>query len=148
MRDKEALAGSYDDVSAADLERVAKALILHAGGFRIWTFSGDLGSGKTTLIRSLCQALNVKSPVRSPTFSIIHEYTREMGEKVYHADFYRVSNETEALETGIEEYMNTGSYCFIEWPNPVKDLLPSKFVSVKIEAQPDNLRKIVQYLHG
>ena len=99
-----------------ETDRVARALLKQAGNLKIWLFNGELGAGKTTLIQALCRVLGVKAYVSSPTFSLIQEYTSESGNFIYHFDFYRIKTTEEAYETGCEEYFESGSYCFVEWP--------------------------------
>ena len=99
-----------------------------------------MGAGKTTLIKSLCVELGCNDVITSPTFSIVNEYAGP--NKIYHFDFYRLKNQNEALDIGCEEYFYSGSYCFIEWPEKIPDLLPDNYVRVTIEQQADNLRKI------
>ncbi len=91
-------------------------LLKSAQNLRIWLFYGDLGAGKTTLIKAICKQLGVSETVlSSPTFSIINEY-RGKDSLVYHFDFYRMRNETEILDLGLEEYFESNAYCFVEWP--------------------------------
>lgn len=99
-----------------------------------------MGAGKTTLIKSLCNELGSTDVITSPTFSIVNEYAG--ANKIYHFDFYRLKNQNEALDIGCEEYFYSGSYCFIEWPEKIPDLLPDNYVRVTIEQQADNSRKI------
>jgi len=101
-----------------------------------------MGAGKTTLIKSLCEYLGVTEPVTSPTFSIVNEY-QARDSKIFHFDFYRLKNETEALDLGYEEYFYSGAYCFIEWPEKIPNLLPEHYIRIKIEVTSDNSRQIV-----
>jgi len=112
-----------------DLPRAAKELIDFAGPNRVFLFYGEMGAGKTTLIKSVCKVLGVLDPVSSPTFSIVNEYLSD-SESVYHFDFYRIKNETEAYDLGYEDYLYSGNYCFIEWPEKIANLLPERFVKV------------------
>lgn len=100
-----------------------------------------MGTGKTTLIKSLCQHLGVTEPVTSPTFSIVNEYQGRES-KIFHFDFYRLKNETEALDLGYEEYFYSGAYCFIEWPEKIPNLLPEHYIRVKIEVTGAGSRQI------
>lgn len=99
-----------------------------------------MGAGKTTLIKSLCKALGSNDNITSPTFSIVNEYAGP--NKIYHFDFYRLKNQTEALDIGCEEYFYSGNYCFIEWPEKIPDLLPPHFVRVNIAVLKDDTREI------
>lgn len=99
---------------------------------RIFAFFGDLGSGKTTFIKALCNELDVIDIVSSPTFSLINEYRNEAGDTIYHMDFYRINSVNEALDIGIEDYLTANHYCFIEWPEKIENLLPNQTTYVKI----------------
>ena len=101
-----------------------------------------MGAGKTTLIKALCECLGTNEPVTSPTFSIVNEYAGA-GDKIYHFDFYRLKNQTEALDMGYEEYFYSGAYCFIEWPEKIPGLLPEHFIKIRIEVQGNNSRRII-----
>lgn len=91
-----------------------------------------MGAGKTTLIKELCRALGVISTVQSPTFSIVNEYSTHEGHLVYHFDCYRLRNEAEAFDIGIEEYFDSGDYCFIEWPERIMSLWPARYYRVQL----------------
>ncbi|MDB5032066.1 MAG: tsaE [Mucilaginibacter sp.] len=99
-----------------------------------------MGAGKTTLIKSLCEVLGVTGSVTSPTFAIVNEYAGDS--KIYHFDFYRLKNQTEALDMGAEEYFYSGNYCFLEWPEKIPDMLPHHYISISIAVLNDNKRKI------
>ena len=100
-------------------------------------FHGSMGVGKTTLIKSICKKLNVLDVVKSPTFSIVNEYISESNQTVYHFDFYRLNSRQEAIDIGLDTYFNDSSYCFVEWPTVIGDLLPSDFNSIHIEVEED-----------
>ena len=102
-----------------------------------------MGSGKTTLIKSLVKELGYKGNVNSPTFSIINEYSN--GNKIFHFDFYRINDKNELLDLGIEEYINSDHWCFIEWPDLIIDLLPEGFIKLNLETISENERKITIY---
>jgi tRNA threonylcarbamoyladenosine biosynthesis protein TsaE len=118
--------------SLTQLPAIATEILSFAAGSRIFLFYGDMGAGKTTLIKSLCESLGTTETVTSPTFSIVNEYMGK-GSKIYHFDFYRLKNQTEALDMGYEEYFYSDAYCFIEWPEKISDLLPGHYISVKID---------------
>ncbi len=99
---------------------------------KIFAFFGDLGSGKTTFIKALCNELDVIDIVSSPTFSLINEYRNGAGDTIFHMDFYRINSINEALDIGIEDYLITNNYCFIEWPEKIESLLPNETTYVKI----------------
>jgi len=127
--------------SVPDLKNIAQQIIDYAGSNRIFLFYGDMGAGKTTLIKSLCDVLGSTDNITSPTFAIVNEYVAQQG-KIYHFDFYRLKNQNEALDIGSDEYFYSGSYCFIEWPEKIPDILPANFVKIAIEVMPDNSRQI------
>ncbi|MDH3245844.1 MAG: tRNA (adenosine(37)-N6)-threonylcarbamoyltransferase complex ATPase subunit type 1 TsaE [Saprospiraceae bacterium] len=104
---------------------------------------GNLGVGKTTLIKYLCQHLGVRDPVVSPTFSLVNEYSTDTGVSVFHIDLYRLESMEEALLIGIEEYLDSEAYVFIEWPQLVDTLLGEDFMRVEISVANEQGRKIV-----
>ena len=125
----------------AQLPDVADSLLTNFPLSRIFLFFGEMGAGKTTFIKSLCKQLGVTDTVTSPTYSIVNEYLGSKG-KVYHFDFYRLKNETEALDMGYEEYFYDGNYCLIEWPEKVQSLWPQEYVKVNISVEKDDQRQI------
>jgi tRNA threonylcarbamoyladenosine biosynthesis protein TsaE len=132
--------------SITQLPTTASDIISFASNNRIFLFYGEMGAGKTTLIKSLCKYLGSNDNITSPTFAIVNEYTGKNG-SIYHFDFYRLKTQTEALDIGFEEYLYSGNYCFIEWPEKIPDLLPNKYISIKIEALDNNLRQITVSSH-
>jgi tRNA threonylcarbamoyladenosine biosynthesis protein TsaE len=102
---------------------------------RVFALYGRMGAGKTTLIRELCHRLNVNDEVQSPTFSIINEYKTTSGDSVFHFDFYRINKIDEVFDIGYEDYVYSGSYCFIEWPELAEDLLPEGTVRLEISGE-------------
>jgi len=108
----------------SELDTVAASLLRIGKHVPVWLFNGSMGVGKTTLIKKLCEQLGVKSIVQSPTFSIVNEYITEKGLPVYHFDFYRIKTEFEALDIGVEEYFDSGGFCFVEWPEKIESLWP------------------------
>ena len=128
--------------SLSQLSAVASEIISVASNSRIFLFYGDMGAGKTTLIKSLCKSLGTAEPVTSPTFSIVNEYIGT-NNRIYHFDFYRLKNETEALDMGYEEYFYSDAYCFIEWPEKIPNLLPEHYNKVEITVRANNWRDII-----
>lgn len=127
--------------SIQDLHSAALQLIEFAGTEKVFIFQGDMGAGKTTFVKAICQALGVQEAVTSPTFAIVNEY-KGAGKKLYHFDFYRLKTQTEALDMGAEEYFHSGNYCFIEWPEKIPDMLPLHYIQVTISVLPDAVRQI------
>lgn len=108
---------------------------------KVWLLEGEMGAGKTTLIKAVCQVLGVKDTVQSPTYGLVNEYRIDIG-KIFHFDFYRIKFEAEALDIGFEEYISTGNYCFIEWPAKIPSLLPSDYLKISINFVDQNQRII------
>jgi len=120
-----------------NIREVAQQLLTLLGDEKIVAFYGEMGSGKTTLIKAMCECLECVDAVNSPTFAIINEYFTKNGTTVYHFDFYRLKNIREALDIGVEEYLYSGHFCFLEWPEQIEDLLPENHVKVRIEKGED-----------
>lgn len=96
--------------------------------YKIWIFDGEMGAGKTTLIKSICKNLGVIDEVSSPTFSIVNEYKTVNGKTVYHFDFYRIKSIEEVYDMGVEDYFNSGNLCLVEWPEKIKEILENEIV--------------------
>tara|TARA_R110001592_G_scaffold300895_1_gene572140 strand:- start:15455 stop:15883 length:429 start_codon:yes stop_codon:yes gene_type:complete len=126
----------------SEISNAAEAIIDLCRDMKIWVFQGDMGAGKTTLIKAICEKLNIIDPVSSPTFSIVNEYTSDQGDPVYHFDFYRIEDPMEALDMGIEEYFSSGNYCFVEWAEKIPMFLPDKFALITIESDQVEKRNI------
>lgn len=124
-----------------DLDDVAKQIIQYAGDIRIWLLSGDLGVGKTTLLKSIARCFDIQDAVSSPTFGLVNEYRDDGGAVYYHFDFYRIEDVREVTDIGFEEYLDSGAYCFVEWPEKIEALLPEQFVLIRIREQSPDLRR-------
>lgn len=119
--------------SLNEIDEVAKQILAQLNEHKIIAFYAEMGSGKTTLIKAICQQLGVKDTISSPTFSIINEYIIDKNKKVIHMDWYRLKDELEAVETGVQDYLeNNNNYCFIEWPEKADNLLPENVVKILI----------------
>lgn len=113
--------------STEQIKEVASELLTQFDGLKLFCFTGNLGSGKTTFISALCHVLGSTDDISSPTFSIVNEYQSDKG-TIYHFDLYRLKNMEEAMDIGFEEYIYSGNYCFIEWPEKVAKILPQHLV--------------------
>jgi len=125
-----------------DVPKVAKELLKGIKKHKIVAFYGEMGVGKTTLIREICHQLGCVDVATSPTFALVNEYYNKKKSAVYHFDFYRINNPNELLDIGYEDYINSGNICLIEWPEKANELIPSGAWAVKITEQPDQSRKI------
>ncbi len=115
-----------------NLPSAVKRLLKYSGNKRIFAFYGSLGAGKTTIIKEICKQLGASDITSSPSFTMVNEYRTPEGKSLYHIDFYRVRNTGEVFDFGIEEYLYGGSYCFMEWPDLVEELLPIDTVKIHI----------------
>lgn len=128
--------------SVEELQSVAEELVNAFSADRVFAFYGKMGAGKTTFIQSICRVLGSEDNVTSPTFALINEYNTAQLESIFHFDFYRIKELEEAYDLGYEDYIYSGSYCLIEWPEMIEPLLPDNIVEVKIEVQDDESRVI------
>jgi tRNA threonylcarbamoyladenosine biosynthesis protein TsaE len=131
--------------SVSTLDSLPALAVLFLADFpdhRIFAFRGDLGAGKTTFIKVLCEQLGVKDAMSSPSFSLVNEYHDEKGNPIYHFDLYRLRSPEEAFDIGMEEYLYSGNYCFVEWPERAEGILPEETVHVKITTSDDEGRVI------
>ena len=127
-----------------NLEQINKIArwVLENRTSKILLFDGPMGSGKTTLIKEIATLLGVNDVTSSPTFSLVNEYESDSGEIIYHFDFYRIETEDEAYDMGIEEYLDSDAWCFIEWPDKVQNLLPLETDVITLKINKDNSRTI------
>jgi len=121
--------------SLEDLPNAAAMLLDAASEEPVILFEGPMGAGKTTLIKEFCRQMGVQENVSSPTFALVNEYEADSGKLIYHFDFYRISDEREALNIGALEYFDSGNICLIEWPSLIPNLLPEHYLLVTL--QPD-----------
>ena len=132
-----------------ELPNIARKLLDHGNAYNVWLFYGEMGAGKTTLIKSICECLKVEDTVNSPTFSLVNEYQTCDSETIYHFDFYRLNNEEEALDIGVEDYFYSGNRCFIEWPTMIPSLLPENALKIEISVDLNNSTRIINLsTHG
>jgi tRNA threonylcarbamoyladenosine biosynthesis protein TsaE len=126
--------------SLKDIDKIARKL-LEESKTKTILFKGEMGSGKTTLISAMVKILGGESKVSSPTFSIVNEY-KVKSDIVYHFDFYRIKNQIEALDIGIEDYFYSGNWNFVEWPDKIKPLLPNNTTTVKLSILSNQEREL------
>ncbi len=122
--------------------KAAKELIERFPQQRVFAFYGKMGAGKTTFIQAICRELGTHDNVTSPTFALINEYKTIKGDSIFHFDFYRIKEMEEAFDLGYEDYIYSGNYCLIEWPEKIEPLLPQEFVAVNIEVEENEMRNI------
>lgn len=125
------------------VHNAAAYTILNAGVNKLWCFYGQMGAGKTTLIKEICAQLGAKDHVSSPTFSLVNEYALANGEKIFHFDFYRINSIEEVYDIGFEDYFYNGNICLVEWPEKIETLLISEEIyTIKILGEEDG-RKLI-----
>lgn len=126
----------------AEIDRIAKEVWQSGSHYKVWTFYASMGAGKTTFIHALCEHLQVKDTISSPTFALINEYSSPVAGTIYHMDWYRLKDEQEAIQAGMEDAILSNHYCFIEWPEIAGELLPENVFVINIELVDENTRKI------
>jgi tRNA threonylcarbamoyladenosine biosynthesis protein TsaE len=124
----------------AKLPQSAKIFLENMKGEKLFAFYGSMGSGKTTFIKALCEAMGTVDIATSPTFTLVNEYKTIQGESLYHFDFYRIKKIEEVFDFGLEEYLSSGAFCFMEWPEQIEDILPPETVKVKISVKKNGKR--------
>ena len=132
----------------SDLISVAEALLNQNHDVRLWLLEGNLGAGKTALVKAFAALLGSKDKVCSPTFGLVNEYETENGNKVYHFDLYRCESERELLRIGIEEYFDSGAHCFVEWYELAETFIFEPYVKISLTALPDFSRTINATRYG
>ncbi|WP_106566188.1 tRNA (adenosine(37)-N6)-threonylcarbamoyltransferase complex ATPase subunit type 1 TsaE [Cecembia rubra] len=128
--------------SLDELGTTAEQVIQFCGEDKIWVFKGQMGAGKTTLIKAISKWFEIEDVVSSPTFSIVNEYRNPRGQIFYHFDFYRIEDPNEVLEIGIDEYFYSGNICWLEWAEKIPAFIPSDFVFIQIETAENGERII------
>ena len=133
-------------IEIKDIEHIGEAARLFVdqiGNRRVFAFYGSMGAGKTTFIKAVCDALGVTDVVNSPTFAIVNEYYSEkLAENVFHFDFYRIRHADEVRDLGFDDYLRSGCFCLMEWPELVEELLPDDIVRVTLSELPDGSRSL------
>jgi len=120
----------------------ASKLLSSATDHKVFALHGEMGAGKTTFIHALCEAMGIKDVVTSPTFSIINQYKTADGKAVYHMDLYRIKDENEAINAGVEDCMYSGDLCLVEWPEKAPGIFPENTLHMTISSVDDNTRKL------
>lgn len=110
--------------------------------YQVWAFDAPMGSGKTTFIHALCDVLEVKDAVGSPTFSIINQYQTKEGQTIYHLDLYRIKDEEEAIQAGVEDVLYSGELCLVEWPDKTPNLFPPDTIYIHLEVTDSDSRRL------
>lgn len=129
--------------SLSDLDSVAEAVLQTLNGRNVVAFFAPMGAGKTTLISAIMAKLGSADIVTSPTFALVNQYYTDAKDAVYHFDFYRINNLSEAFDMGYEEYFYSGDLCLVEWPEKIEPLLPDDTMVVKIEILGESERKFI-----
>lgn len=129
--------------SIDNIREAARQFVGNMGDASVFAFYGNMGAGKTTFIKAVCEELGVEDVITSPTFAIVNEYrSEETGELIYHFDFYRIKKLEEVYDMGYEDYFYSGAQCFIEWPELIEELLPADAVRVWIEETEGGKRRV------
>ena len=122
------------------LHIAAKQLLQQSADKKIFAFYGSMGAGKTTIIKAICENLGAIDIVSSPTFTLVNEYRTSSGESIFHIDFYRIKKQEEVYDFGVEEYLTGESYCFMEWPELIEEILPDETIRVSISVDENEQR--------
>ena len=127
----------------SDIKQATEKIWQYGKAKKVWAFHADMGAGKTTFIHALCETLHVTSTISSPTYSIINEYVSASEGVIYHMDLFRLKDEEEALQAGVEDCVVSGCLCLIEWPEKAPGLLPLEYLSIMIYVIDGQTREIV-----
>lgn len=125
-----------------EIDTIAQKIIEYAGNETIWLFEGEMGAGKTTLIKAICKQMGIIDETSSPTFALVNVYENAKGDEFYHFDFYRINDEVEAIDIGADEYFYSGRPCFIEWSEKIPSLKPQKNLKISINLDAERNRMI------
>lgn len=128
---------NLNDISLEKSDVVIAQIFKQLGKSTIIVFDGEMGSGKTTLIKGICSFLKVSDNITSPTYGLVNEYQSYDKKTIYHFDFYRINHIEEAFDIGIDEYLNSGNLCLIEWADKIIDLLPPHYLKINITVNGD-----------
>lgn len=120
------------DIALSELPEMGRFAQEYAQGVKVWMLEGEMGMGKTTFVRALCEELGVTDNISSPTFALVNEYRDAKDEPIYHFDFYRIKSEEEARDIGVEEYFYSGDLCLVEWPGLIPSFWPDEYLIIRI----------------
>jgi len=129
--------------SESDLLLAARELFKTFPEARVFAFYGSMGAGKTTFIKAICHVLGVTDIVQSPSFSIVNEYKTFSGDSIFHFDFYRIKKTEEVFDIGYEDYLYSGCYCFLEWPELIESLLPEDTIHIRISGEHERVIELI-----
>lgn len=132
---------SFSDISLEDLPQTVAEIYDFGRAYKIWLFKAEMGGGKTTFISSLCDFLQVEDHVSSPTFGLVNEYMSAKVGEIYHFDFYRIKNEQEAFEIGVEDYFYSDKLCLVEWPEMIPSFIPDQFLLIEIKLSTEQTKR-------
>lgn len=125
-----------------NIEEAVQQFLAASGNTKVFAFHGEMGAGKTTFIHALCEAMDVKGNISSPTFSIINQYATAAGNTIYHMDLYRLKDENEAINAGVEDCLYSGNTCLVEWPEKAPGIFPDNTLHATIILIDSNTRKL------
>lgn len=125
------------------LNAVVQQVWQHCQQNKVWLFNANMGCGKTTFINALCNYLQIEQVSSSPTFSIINEYYSPVAGTIYHLDLYRLNDEQEAIQAGVEDVLYSNNYCFVEWPQKAIDLMPNNVCNIYIDIIDNETRQLI-----
>ncbi len=125
------------------IDDAAKIFLTNTARYKVIALHGEMGAGKTTFVHAICNVLGVEDNTGSPTFSIINQYQTSFSEIIYHIDLYRVNNEEEAVQTGVEDCLQSGNYCLVEWPGRAPGIFPDNTLHVSIIVMNNDTRKLI-----
>jgi tRNA threonylcarbamoyladenosine biosynthesis protein TsaE len=126
----------------SEIDSIARELWQQGKNFKTWVFYASMGAGKTTLIHSICEFLEVKEAISSPTFALMNEYTSPVAGTIFHMDWYRLKDEQEAINAGMEDAILSNNYCFVEWPEKAEAILPDNLFRINIDLVDQSTRSI------
>jgi len=124
------------------IQDTARQFLTNTAPYTVYAFHGEMGAGKTTFIHALCEEMGITDVVSSPTFSIINQYRTGSGKTVYHMDLYRIQDENEAINAGVEDCLYSGDTCLVEWPEKATGIFPPETLHITITSVDDNNRKL------